>query len=116
MTIENLNATDAIETVKKIYAALNRNDLSTYLSFFDAKVDRFESFGSRGQGLAELQANFSQGRDKWAEGSCEPEKFTVVNNKVTAFVHVKVRLKDKSDWIDGKVIDVFTFHGAKVTE
>lgn len=105
-----------IETVKKIYAALNSNDVSSYLNFFDAKIERYETFGGRHHGLAELQVNFSQGRDTWAEGRCEPEKFTVVNNKVVVFVHVRVRLKDKTDWIDGHVTDVFTFQGAKVIE
>lgn len=105
-----------IETVKKIYAALNSNAVSSYLNFFDAKIERFETFGGRHHGLAELQANFSQGRETWAEGSCEPEKFTVVDNKVVVFVHVRVRLKDKTDWIDGHVTDVFTFQGAKVIE
>lgn len=116
MTNENLNSHHKIETVKKIYTALNNNDISTYLDFFDAKIDRFESFGGRYRGLEELKANFSQGRDTWAEGSCAPEKFTVVGNKVIVFVHVKVRLKNKTEWIDGHVTDVFTFQDTKVIE
>ena len=110
-----MNSTFEIETVKKIYAALNRNDVLAYLDFFDAKIDRFETFGSRYSGLEELKVNF-QGRDTWAEGSCEPEEFSVKGNKVVVFVHVKVRLKNKDEWIDGQVTDVFTFQGAKVVE
>ena len=116
MKNENLNSTAEVETVKNIYAALNRGDISAYASFFDAKIDRFESFGGRFRGLDELKTNFSQGRDAWAEGSCEAEKFTVLGNRVIVFVHVKVRLKNKTDWIDGHVTDVFTFHGSKVVE
>lgn len=116
MANKEFDPTAAIETTKKIYDAVNRNDASAYLSFFDASVKRFETFGGRCEGLAELRANLSQGRDKWAEGSCEPEKFTVVDNKVVVFVHVKVRLKKKSDWIDGQVTDVFVFQGPKVVE
>lgn len=105
-----------IQIVRDIYAALNRNDVSGYLSFFAANVKRFETFGSRCEGLAELQTNFSQGRDTWAEGSCEAEQFTVVDNKVIAFVHVKVRQKNKTEWIDGQVTDVFVFEGDQVVE
>lgn len=107
---------DMTETVKNIYAALNDNDVSTYLSFFDEKVKRFETFGSRCHGLVELKANFSQGRGSWAEGSCGPEKFIVLENKVVVFVHVRVRLKNKDEWIDGQVTDVFLFQGPKVVE
>lgn len=109
------NSSEQIETVKKIYEALNRGDLSTYLSFFDEKIDRFESFGGRFQGLEGLKQNFS-GRETWAEGSCNPEQITVVENKILVFVHVKVRLKNKTDWIEGQVTDVFTFEGQKVIE
>lgn len=108
--------TDHTEIIQKIYSALNRNDVSTYLSFFDSKVSRFETFGGRFHGLEELKANFTQGRDNWAEGSCLPEEFSVHGNKVVVFVHVKVRLKDNREWIDGHVTDVFVFQGSKVVE
>ncbi len=116
MTNEDMNSVYEIETVKKIYSALNHNDISAYLNFFDTKIERFETFGGRYHGLAELQTNFSEGRDKWAEGSCEPEKFTIVDSKVIVFVHVRVRLKNKNEWIDGQVTDVFKFQGLKVIE
>lgn len=108
--------TSEIEIVKEIYSALNNNDILSYLSFFDTMIDRFEDFGSRHQGIEGLRANFSQGRDNWAEGSCTPEKFTTSNNKVIVSVHVKVRLKNKTEWNEGTVIDIFTFENQKVTE
>ena len=82
MADEELNPTHGIETAKQIYAALNGNDISAYLNFFDANIERFETFGGRYHGLAELKDNFLQGRETWAEGSCGPEKFTVAGNKV----------------------------------
>lgn len=109
-------STKEIETVKKIYAALNRNDVTSYLEHFDANVDRFESFGSRHRGLEGLKDNFKQGRNTWAEGGCEPEKFIVAGNKVVVFVHVRVRQKEKTEWIDGHVTDVFTFRNERVIE
>jgi ketosteroid isomerase-like protein len=116
MANENLNSAFKIETVRKIYAALNRDDVSAYLSFFDEKIVRFESFGGRFHGLEELKANFSNGRNTWAEGTCDPTNFTVNGDKVVVFVHVNVRQKNKTEWIDGHVTDVFTFQGAKVIE
>lgn len=116
MENDQLNFSYEIEAVKKIYAAVNSNDLLEYLKFFDAKIERFETFGGSFHGLEELKANFSQGRDTWAEGSCNPEKFIIVNKKVVVFVHVKVRLKNKNEWIDGQVTDVFSFQGSKVVE
>ncbi|MEQ1721625.1 MAG: nuclear transport factor 2 family protein [Pseudobdellovibrio sp.] len=116
MANEELNSNYKLDTVKKIYAALNQNDVSAYLNFFDTKIERFETFGGRYHGLEELKTNFSQGRDTWTEGSCEPEKFTIVDNKVVVFVYVRVRLKNKTDWIDGQVTDVFTFQSTKVVE
>lgn len=116
MAKEKSNSSFEIQTVKEIYSALNRNDVSTFLSFFDPKIKRFETFGGHYHGLDELKTNFSQGRETWAEGSCEPEEFTVADNKVVVLVHVKVRLKNKTEWIDGKVTDVFAFKSGKVVE
>ena len=77
MANEKLDSDFAIDTVKRIYSSLNRNDVSGYLSFVDANIDRNETFGSHCHGVEELKLNLSSGRDRWAEGSCEPEKLTV---------------------------------------
>ena len=66
------------------------------------------------RGLDAIEAHFKQARATWAEGACTPEKFEVNGDKVVANVHVRVRLKDKSDWIDGRVVDGFTFRNGKV--
>ena len=116
MAGENLNSGSEIETVKQIYEALNRNEISACLGFFDEKVERFESFGSHCHGLAALENNFRQGRDTWAEGSRIAENMTVVDDKVVVFVHVNVRQKNKTEWIDGQVTDVFTFKAGKVVQ
>lgn len=116
MPEQALDSTFGVETVRSIYDALNSSDISTYLSFFDAKIERYETFGGRHHGLAELKENFSRGRDTWAEGRCAPEKFIVVSDKVVAFVHVRVRQKGKTDWVDGHVTDVFRFQDTRVIQ
>lgn len=108
------------EVVKLFYTALNRNEISDVLSLMDPQIIRVEFEGTpRGgayRGLDEMREHFSKGRGTWAEGSCEPEKIVPFGNKVVVNVHVRVRLKDKSDWIEGRVADAFAFRNGKITE
>jgi ketosteroid isomerase-like protein len=108
------------ETVKEIYAALNRNDIDAVFKHFSEEIAHIEfeglPFGGSYRGSAVVRAHFEKARATWAEGSCTPERFQVVGNRVIAFVHVRVRLKDKIDWNEGYVADVFTFKGDKVVE
>ena len=109
-----------IETLKELYAAINRNDIPAVLNLFDPQIVRIEFEGSPSggtyRGLGEIKAHFDQARGTWAEGSCEPEKFVTAGDKTIVFVHVHVRLKDKTEWIDGRVADAFTFKNSKVIE
>ena len=116
MADKEIDSKNVIETIKQIYNAINSDDVSTYIGFFDENVERFETFGGRFHGLHELKLNFSTGRDSWAEGRCQPENFILIEDKVIVFVHVKVKLKTNNQWIDGKVTDVFTFKNSKVVQ
>lgn len=111
--------TPEIETVKKVYEALNRNEIRAMLEYFDPQIERVEpeGFPSSGtyRGLAEFEAHCSKARETWAEGSCEPERFIVAQDKVIAFVFVRVRLKNGSDWLEGRLADGFTFKNGKIT-
>jgi ketosteroid isomerase-like protein len=107
------------EAVKETYAALNRGDIAGFVSVFDPQVERTEHFPTGGgtyRGLAEVTAYSSKARGTWAEGSCEPERFVVVGNRVIVFVHVRVRLKSEAEWREGRVVDVFTFRNGKAIE
>lgn len=119
-TIQNSNHSHEIDVLRQIYNALNQNDIPAVLKFFDPQIERieFEGYPFAGvyRGLAEVEAHFIKGRGTWAEGSCEPERFIGAGDKVIVFVHVRVRQKDKSDWNEGHVADVYTFRNDKVIE
>ncbi|WP_413585628.1 nuclear transport factor 2 family protein [Bdellovibrio sp. HCB274] len=120
MVSEDQNHVNWIVTIKQFYAGLNRGDIPAVLKLLDPEIVRVEteSFPTPGtyRGLDEMKAHIEKGRSTWAEGGCEPERFTVVDDKVVVFVHVRVRLKDKTDWIDGRIADVFTLKDGKITE
>lgn len=104
-----------IEILKEVYAALNRNDLPGVFKFFDPEIVRIEWEGfpaeGRYKGLSEVQAHFVQGRSTWAEGGCEPERFSVDGD-----MFVRVKLKDKFEWVEGRTEDTFTFKNGKIIE
>lgn len=106
--------------MREIYAGINRNDIPAVLECFDPHIERVEpeGFPTSGtyRGHAEIAAHFSQARATWAEGACEPERIVVAGDKVVVFVHVRVRLKNASQWIDAHIADGFAFRNGKVTQ
>ena len=109
-----------IEVIKRAYAALNRNDVDGFVADFDPQIVRIEFEGSpmagEFHGIEAVKVHVDAGRSTWAEGACEPEKFTVAGDKVVVSCHVRVRLKDQTDWLEGRTGDVFTFRDGKVIE
>jgi ketosteroid isomerase-like protein len=107
-----------METVRKIYIAINRNDVPAAMEFFDLHAERVEppGFPTAGtyRGHAAILAHISSGRNTWAEGVCEPEKLIAAGDKIVVFCHVRVRLKDHMDWIDARFADGYTFRNGKV--
>jgi ketosteroid isomerase-like protein len=106
-----------IKLVTEIYAAINRNDVAALVQAFDPQIERVEptDFPSAGtyRGHAELSAHIAKGRGTWAEGGCEVDECIVAGDTIVVFVHVHVRLKDRTEWIDGRMADVFTFRDGK---
>ena len=109
-----------IEAVKQTYAAINRNDIPAAMQAFDPQMEWIEPPDYPGAGThrghAEVTANISKGRNTWAEGSCELERFIVAGDKIVVFVHARVRLKDHTEWIDGRFADVYTFRNGKAIQ
>lgn len=109
-----------IETLAQFFAAINRNDMQSVTKDFDPQIVRIEpeDFPTAGtyHGIVEVQAHITKGRGTWAEGTCQPEKFLVNRDKVVVYLHVRVRLKDSTDWIDGRFADGFVFRNGKITQ
>ncbi len=109
-----------IEALKQFFAAINRNDMQAITKDFDPAIVRIEpeGFPTAGtyRGIAEVQEHVKKGRRSWAEGTCEPEKFLVNGDKVVAYLHARVRLKDSTEWIDGRFADGFVFRNGKIIQ
>jgi len=109
-----------IHALKAAYVALNRNDIPAFVALFEPQIERIEPADFPGggvyHGLAAVTAHVSLHRGHWAEGACEPERFVVTGDKIIVSVHVRVRLKHESEWREGLVADVFTFHHGKVVQ
>jgi uncharacterized protein len=109
-----------IMALERLYAAINRNDMHGMTEHFDPQIVRIEPTGfptgGTYRGIVEVQENVAKGRGTWAEGACEPERFLANAEKVVAYLHVRVRLKDSIDWIDGRFADGFVFRNGKITQ
>ena len=109
-----------IEVLKQFFAAINRNDMQGITKYFDPQIVRIEPAAFRTadtyRGIAEVREHVAKGRGTWAEGTCEPEKFLTYGDKVVVYLHVRVRLKDSTDWIDGRFADGFVFRAGKITQ
>jgi len=108
------------EAIKSAYAALNRGDVGGFVRDFDSQIERIEFEGSpmagEFHGIEAVRAHVAQGRSTWAEGTCEPERFITSGDKVIVTCHVRVRLKDQYDWLEGRTADVYTFRDGKAIE
>jgi ketosteroid isomerase-like protein len=108
------------EALKQFFAAVNRNDMQAITKDFDPQIVRIEpeGFPTAGtyRGIAEVQEHVMTGRGTWAEGTCEPEKFFVNGDKVVVYLHARVRLKDSTDWVDGRFADGFVFRNGKIIQ
>lgn len=100
------------------YEALSRGDLVACAACLDIDVLRIEPAGNATAGVFRgrdaVLAHLAQGRGTWAEGHCLPEGFLAGGNKVIALLHVRVRKKDCTDWIEGRLADVFAFSGGRI--
>ena len=108
------------EALREAYAALNRNDIPATVKAFDPQIEWTEPAeypgGGTYHGHAGVKAHLSQARETWAEGSCEPEQFIVAGDKIVVFLYVRVRLKDNTEWIEGRLADVYTFRNGTASQ
>lgn len=108
------------EALVEFFAAINRNDMQAVAKYFDPQIVRVEPEGfpmsGTYRGIEDVQAQLTRGRGSWAEGSCEPEKILVGENKIVVFLYARVRLKEASNWIDGRFADGFVFRDGRIVE
>jgi ketosteroid isomerase-like protein len=106
------------EALERFFAAINRNDMQAITRDWDPEIVRIEpeGFPAAGtyRGIAEVRAHVMKGRETWAEGTCEPEKFLENGDKVVVYLHARVRPKGTTKWIDGRFADGFVFRNAKI--
>ncbi|CAN5473486.1 hypothetical protein BH09PLA1_BH09PLA1_05710 [soil metagenome] len=112
--------TAEIESLRQAYAALNRNDIPGFVELFDPQIERIEPadfpMGGTYHGLEAVTAHVAKGRGTWAEGGCTPQRFVVAGDRIIACVDVRVRLKNETEWRQGRAADVFTFRNGKVIQ
>jgi uncharacterized protein len=117
---QKITMSTEIEALEQFFDAINRNDMQAIIKDFDPQIVRIEpeGFPTAGtyRGIGDVQEHITKGRGTWAEGTCEPEEFFTHGDKVVVYLHVRVRLKDSSDWIDGRFADGFVFRAGKITQ
>src|SRR5690606_5846951 len=105
------------KALQAAYEALNRNDIPGFLQIFAPDIERIEPADFPGpgiyKGLEAVEAHVRFHRARWAEGGCEPEGYVVTGDRIVVFVHVRVRLKDETEWREGHLADGFEFRGDK---
>lgn len=117
-----MSDTQTVETeiVREAYAALNRGDIDGFVKDFASDIERVEFEGTtmagEFHGIDAVREHVIQGRSTWAEGACEPEQVIVAGDKVVVLAHVRVRLKDQTEWLEGRTGDVFTFRDGKAVQ
>jgi uncharacterized protein len=109
-----------IDALREAYAALNRNDIEGFVKPFDTQIawiepDHYPGGGTT-KGLAAVKALLTRSRATWAEGTCDAERFVAGGDKIVVFIHVRVRLKDRTEWIEARHASVYTFRDGKAVE
>lgn len=108
------------EVLTRFFAAINRNDMQAITADFHPEIVRIEleGFPTAGtyRGIPEVQEHVTKGRGTWAEGTCDPEGFFENGDTVVVYLHARVRLKDSTEWIDGRFADGFVFRQGKIIE
>ncbi len=110
----------AMQLIKALFAAINRNDMDAAGRAFAPDIVRTEpdSFPSAGiyRGSEAVKAHLAKGRGTWAEGTCAPEAYFEHGDKVVVHLKVHVRLHGATDWIDGRFADGFVMRNGQILE
>lgn len=109
-----------VAALKETYAALNRNDIEAAVHVFDAQIAWVEPSdwpgGGTIHGREAVKVHLSLARSTWAEGNCEPERYITVGDKIIVVISVRVRLKNETEWREGRHAAVYTFRNDRAIE
>lgn len=110
----------AIAELRAVYAVFNRRYMDAAVQLLDPQVEWTEpaefSSGGTYHGIEGAKRYLSQPRAGANEVISEPERFIPSGDKIVVFVHARVLPKDSNTWQDVWLVDVYTFHGGKVTQ
>lgn len=108
------------DILEHLFAAINRNDLQAVTRDFHPDIVRIEPAGfatvGTHRGIEAVRENIRQGRGSWAEGSCDPEGYFELADKVVVHLHAWVRKHDATEWMGGRFADGFTFRDGRIIE
>ncbi len=108
------------KALSEAYTAFNRNDVAAFGRIFDPRIEWIEFLelpgGGTYRGREAVLEHLAKGRERWAEGSCTPQRIIVAGERIVQIVHVRVRLKHETEWREGEVGEVYTFREGKVVE
>lgn len=110
-----------LETLRGVYAALNRGDIGAMVASFDPGIEWIEPPeypGSRScRGRAEVEEHVRAARGRWAEwgaeGGCVPRRYIAGGDTIVVYLEIRVRMKGAEGWIVGDTTDVYTFRGGR---
>jgi ketosteroid isomerase-like protein len=108
------------KALAEAYAAFNRGDFATFGQILDPEVEWIEPSDSPTGGVYRgrdvVLKYLAKSRQRWAEGSCQPQRIIPAGDRLIQLVHVHVRLKQETEWREGEVAEVYTFRNGKVTQ
>jgi uncharacterized protein len=109
-----------VAALRAAYAAFNRGDIDAAVESFDAQIEWSEPpefpGGGAYHGREAAKQYLAQSRAARAEVVGEPEQFIPAGERIIVFVHARVRPKDSNDWIEVRLLDVYTFRNGKAVE
>jgi hypothetical protein len=106
-----------IMALRAAYAAFNKVDIGAAVEPLDAQIEWTEPAefpgGGTYHGREGAKQYLAQSRAAWAEVISEPEQFIPVGNRIVVFVHARLRPKNRNEWQEVRLADVYTFRNGK---
>jgi uncharacterized protein len=109
-----------IAALRAAYAAFNRGDMDAAVESLDPQIEWSEPAqfpgGGTYHGRDGAKQYLSQSRAAWAEVISEPEEFLPPGDRIVVFVHAGLRPKNRNEWRDVRLADVYTFRNDKAIQ